>query len=207
MRCSCVLHVKIQHNEPGAHIWPSEKKFGQNFRLSIGQFGGEGENMADANDHLASFWLVRGQKGGGEQQLIFFPPLQTFTGGVDSSLDFIRHIIHPLNSLQVWKILQTEPDDTSCLPDQIPPAGWTRPCWRHDPTSGRWTDRLPYDQTKAEKQLFFFFVGQMTDRVSEKICRKVVFTHPALVAFYFDLYGLWDPVFSPAKAFTCLHNK
>lgn len=31
-------------------------------------------------------------------------------------------------------------------PDQTAPADWTKPYWRHDPTSGRWTDPLPCDQ-------------------------------------------------------------
>lgn len=50
---------------------------------------------------------------------------------------------HPLISIFLWS-----------LPDQIPPADWTRPCWRHDPTSGRWTDLLPCDQTKAKEEHF-----------------------------------------------------
>lgn len=35
-----------------------------------------------------------------------------------------------------------------CLnsPDRIPPADWKTPCWRHDPTSGRWTARPPCGQ-------------------------------------------------------------
>lgn len=37
-------------------------------------------------------------------------------------------------------------------PDQTPPADWKRPYWRHDPTSGRWTAPLPYDQPGGEEQ-------------------------------------------------------
>lgn len=95
------------------------------------------------------------------------------------------------------------------LPDQIPPADWRRPYWRHDPTSGRWTAPLPCGQPDGEEKQASELLQTMKSRLNQwqmwdQNCYSsaLINTHPAFAAFYFDLDSFWYAILSSPQPFT-----
>lgn len=103
------------------------------------------------------------------------------------------------------------------LPDQTPLADSKRPYWKHDPTSGRWTAPLPYDQPGREEQHEHCFKpdGCSNKKVAavyylQKCCIENIeknVTHPSFVTFYFDFDSFWYAIFSSSQSFTWKYSE